>query len=119
MSDIEREIMQVFRALRSDRQRQLLEYARGLGQRRHDEVEQHGAALLSEHALADWLSDEEDAAWAHLQDHDKADELTAAVPQGIPGRELLRFAGTIPAEDLDEMARVIEEECERTDPDEP
>ncbi len=32
-----------------------------------DEAEVNSAALLSEHALADWNREEEDAAWAHLQ----------------------------------------------------
>ncbi len=38
--------------------------------------------------------------------------------KGTPGKDLLRFAGTIPAEDVDEMMRAIEEMCERVDPDE-
>ena len=32
---------------------------------------------------------------------------------GVPGRELLKFVGTIPPEDLEEMKRIIEEDCER------
>lgn len=34
---------------------------------------------------------------------------------GVPGKELLRFAGTIPHEDLEEMKRAIEEGCEQID----
>jgi len=37
---------------------------------------------------------------------------------GVPGKELLKFAGTIPHDDLMEMKRVIEEDCERIDPNE-
>jgi hypothetical protein len=39
-------------------------------------------------------------------------------PRGVPARSLLRFAGSIPADDLEKMARAIEEGCERVDPDE-
>jgi len=35
--------------------------------------------------------------------------------QGIPGRELLRFAGTIEADDLEKMSAAIEEGCEQVD----
>jgi hypothetical protein len=31
----------------------------------------------------------------------------------VPGKALLRFAGTIPAEDVQAMARVIEDGCEQ------
>ena len=34
---------------------------------------------------------------------------------GIPGKELLRFAGTIPHEDCMEMLKAIEEGCEQID----
>jgi hypothetical protein len=36
---------------------------------------------------------------------------------GVPGKELLRFAGLIPKEDLEEMKQAIEEDCGRIDPD--
>jgi hypothetical protein len=36
-------------------------------------------------------------------------------PVGVPGKELLRFAGTIEADDLRAMAQVIEEGCEQVD----
>jgi hypothetical protein len=39
-------------------------------------------------------------------------------PRGIPGKELLRFAGTISKEDGQAMMDAIEEECERVDADE-
>ncbi|MFB3920840.1 MAG: hypothetical protein ACE145_03915 [Terriglobia bacterium] len=38
--------------------------------------------------------------------------------KGTPGKDLLRFAGAFPEEDLKEMARIIEEDCERVDPSE-
>jgi len=37
-------------------------------------------------------------------------------PHGVPGRTLLRFAGTITPEDLHQMTQAVEEECERIDP---
>ncbi|HEX6797815.1 MAG TPA: hypothetical protein VF116_08905 [Ktedonobacterales bacterium] len=40
------------------------------------------------------------------------------LPPGTPMRDLARFSGTLPAELADEMARIIEEGCERIDPDE-
>jgi len=38
--------------------------------------------------------------------------------QGIPGQQLLRFAGSIPADDLKLMNEAIEQDCERVDIDE-
>ena len=35
--------------------------------------------------------------------------------QGTPGRELLRFAGSIPPEDIQLMRQAIEEGCEQVD----
>ena len=32
---------------------------------------------------------------------------------GVPGKQLLSFAGTIPAADLKEMEKALEESCER------
>lgn len=37
--------------------------------------------------------------------------------QGTPGKALLRFAGSIPPEDLREMEDAIEGGCEQVDPD--
>jgi len=37
--------------------------------------------------------------------------------RGTPGEALLRFAGSIPPEDLREMADAIEAGCEQVDPD--
>ena len=44
-------------------------------------------------------------------------ELERAAPGLKPGTALLRFGGTIPSDVLDEMERLIEEDCERIDPD--
>ena len=35
--------------------------------------------------------------------------------RGIPGKELLKFVGTISREDLEIMKQAIEEDCERID----
>lgn len=36
---------------------------------------------------------------------------------GVPGTALLRFAGSIPLDDLKQMAQAIEEDCEKIDND--
>jgi len=41
--------------------------------------------------------------------------LTLSTPHGVPGQQLLRFAGTIPLEDVKVMLEVIEQDCERID----
>jgi hypothetical protein len=38
--------------------------------------------------------------------------------RGTPGKELLRFAGTMTPSEADEFLRGIEEDCERIDPSE-
>lgn len=47
---------------------------------------------------------------------DYARSLGAAPGRGTPGAALLDFVGSIPPEDLREMAEAIEEGCERIDP---
>jgi hypothetical protein len=44
--------------------------------------------------------------------------LTVSAPHGTPGRQLLVFAGAIPAADLSLIRQTIEEGCERVDADE-
>ena len=39
--------------------------------------------------------------------------LTKKLPRGIPGRDLLKFAGFIPLDDLKLMNKAIKEDCER------
>jgi hypothetical protein len=39
--------------------------------------------------------------------------LVVSVPRGVPGPQLLRFAGAIPLDDLQLMRQAIEEGCER------
>lgn len=41
--------------------------------------------------------------------------LTASKVQGVPGKELLRFAGAIPSDDLQLMQEAIEQGCEKVD----
>lgn len=38
--------------------------------------------------------------------------------QGVPGSQLLRFAGTIPLDDLKLMSEAINQDCEQVDIDE-
>ena len=41
--------------------------------------------------------------------------LVVSTPHGIPGRQLLRFAGAIPPDDLQLMRQAIEQGCEQVD----
>ncbi len=36
-------------------------------------------------------------------------------PEGVEGKSLLRFEGIIPADDLEQMSKAIEEGCEKVD----
>ena len=40
-------------------------------------------------------------------------ELSGELPEGTSIKEFLKFAGTIPLEDLEEMKQAIEEGCEQ------
>jgi len=40
-------------------------------------------------------------------------ELSGELPEGTSIKEFIKFAGTIPLEDLEEMKQAIEEDCER------
>lgn len=44
-----------------------------------------------------------------------ARRLAGAKPSGVRGKDLLRFAGSIGADDLALMSRAIDEGCERID----
>ena len=46
---------------------------------------------------------------------DFARALAISGPKGVPGKQLLAFAGTIPVDDLKAMERAIEESCEQVD----
>jgi hypothetical protein len=41
--------------------------------------------------------------------------LAVSAPQGVPGRQLVRFAGAIPADDARLMREAIENGCEQVD----
>ncbi len=43
--------------------------------------------------------------------------LALSLPKGVPGEQLLRFAGVIEPDDAEAMSRAIEEGCERVDAD--
>ncbi|MBW4620277.1 MAG: hypothetical protein KME17_13100 [Cyanosarcina radialis HA8281-LM2] len=45
-------------------------------------------------------------------------ELVKSEMRGTPGQQLLRFAGSIPPDDLQLMHEAIEQDCERVDVDE-
>lgn len=44
--------------------------------------------------------------------------LAVSTPRGVPGRQLLRFAGAISLDDVQLMREAIEQGCERVDADE-
>lgn len=44
--------------------------------------------------------------------------MARSASRGIPGKQLLRFSGTLSPDDARAMAELIEEGCERVDPDE-
>lgn len=44
--------------------------------------------------------------------------LAGSTIQGVPGRQLLRFAGAIPPDDIQLMREAIERDCEQVDIDE-
>ncbi len=41
--------------------------------------------------------------------------LVGSTIQGVPGQQLLRFAGAIPPDDIQLMRQAIEEDCEQVD----
>jgi hypothetical protein len=43
--------------------------------------------------------------------------LAASAPRGVPGTQLLQFAGTISLDDLHLMQQAIEDGCEKVDED--
>jgi hypothetical protein len=47
-----------------------------------------------------------------------ARSLVKSEVRGTPGQQLLRFAGSIPSDDLQLMREAIEQDCERVDVDE-
>lgn len=49
---------------------------------------------------------------------DFARALAVTGPKGVPGKQLLPFAGSIPADDLKDMGQAIEANCEKVDADE-
>lgn len=44
-----------------------------------------------------------------------AQTLVASKIRGVPGQQLLRFAGAIPSDDLQVMREAIEQSCEQVD----
>ncbi len=46
---------------------------------------------------------------------DFARALAVTGPRGVPGKQLLSFAGSIPPDDLEVMKKAIEDGCEKAD----
>lgn len=57
----------------------------------------------------------QEAQWRVLE---FARALALSTPRGVPGQQLLRFAGTVPPDDVEAMRAAIEQHCERVDADE-
>jgi len=53
-----------------------------------------------------------------LRVYEFAEQLAQTQVRGIPGNDLLRFAGTVPAAELALMEKAIEADCEKINPDE-
>lgn len=53
-----------------------------------------------------------------LQVYEFAERLAGAELRGVPGKSLLPFAGTIPAEELALMTQAIQADCAKVDLDE-
>ena len=53
----------------------------------------------------------------HLQQQvlEFVEALQVFARRGVPGRQLLEFAGAIPLDDLDSMRQAIGDECEQVD----
>ena len=49
---------------------------------------------------------------------DFAQALVLSLPKGVPGKQLLRFAGAIGPDDIQAMSQAIEAGCEKVDTDE-
>jgi hypothetical protein len=43
------------------------------------------------------------------------DFVKSLIPKGVKGKSLLRFEGAIPADDLQLMAKAIQDNCEKVD----
>jgi len=52
---------------------------------------------------------------SQLQVLDFTRALAQSVPRGVPGARLMRFAGSIPPEDIKLMSEAIERGCEQVD----
>lgn len=63
--------------------------------------------------LKDEILERLDRLPSHLQKRvvDFADALISTEPRGVPGAELLKHAGAIDSQSLQEMEQAIEEEC--------
>lgn len=100
-STLERELREHLERLPEPRQREVVEYARGLAAEKPKGVS--GKEFLE---LTGTIEPDDIAL------------MKQAKPKGVPGKDLLKFAGTIEPDDLELMKQAIEEECERVDLDE-
>jgi hypothetical protein len=106
---VEREIVERFQSLRPEQQRQVRDFVARLAAGHPPMTD------VRDHALAEWLSPEEDAAWEHSQVDGRKLIDAPILQSGASGEDLRSLTGTISPDDLDVMERVIEEDCERID----
>ena len=69
--------------------------------------------------IRDWTPEQQQEAFILLlrKWHEASDAQRQAALKGTPGRDVLPFAGSIPADDLKAMSAAIDAECGRVDPD--
>jgi hypothetical protein len=79
-----------------------------------------GDAVMTESTITQQLVQQVDQLPLEFQRKvlDFAQALALAVPKGVSGRSLLRFAGAIEVDDLRAMSEAIEAGCEQVDADE-
>jgi len=41
--------------------------------------------------------------------------LSGSIPPGVPGKNLIKFAGSLSEEDAEELSQIIQEGCEKID----
>ena len=72
---------------------------------------------MTDSTIAEQIIQELDRLSVELQQRvlDFARAMALSRPKGVPGRSLLRFAGTIEADDLKAMSEAIKAGCEQVD----
>ena len=120
----EKTLIEIARALPANRMEQLVDFARFLESQSLTEKLLKGEDLTEIEAdNAEWdailASEESQALLEKLADEALAEHragktrptASASQSQGVPGRQIVQFAGTISKEDLGQMRQAIEDDC--------